>query len=114
MVRVLALFAGWTIRSVCGLVVRDGKTNFFNQPAISLSCDNLQLNQHPLSGLHISWLLDRVDKRASQDLVYDRNAIDLVTQHIGKNMVAGGQEQRLDNLTRRFKLNLLVHNPENG
>lgn len=49
-----------------------------------------------------------INEGASEDLVHDRNTVDLVAEHVGEDVVSWGAKERFDDLLGRLGLDLLV------
>lgn len=98
---------------VSRLEVRHGQTNFLNEPTVRLSGNDLQLNEDTLRRVDIHELHGRVEERAGQDLMHNRNTIDLVTKDVSENVVTRRIEESVNDLVRGLRLNLLVHNAQN-
>lgn len=99
---------------VSGLQVGHRQADFLNQATVSLGSNHLQLDQNALGSIHISGTVRWVNEGAGENLVNNSDAIDLVSEDIGENVVGRGIEQCLDDLPGSFRLDLLVDNPQHS
>lgn len=83
---------GWGVVGVGGWIVGNGQAHFLDETAVRLGGRNLQLDEHALCGLYVTLLVHGVDERAGENLVHDRNTIDLVAKNIVQDMVTWGVE----------------------
>lgn len=68
------------------------QTDFLNETTVSLSGNDLELNEHSLRGLDIDGALIRIDKGAGQDLVHDSDAVNLISQNVCQDVIVGGRK----------------------
>ena len=100
------------VRRIGRLQVGDRQTNLLDQTAISLSGDDLQLNENAFGSLDVTGALSRVHKGAGKDFVHDGNTIDLIAKNVGQDVVSWGVEQSLDDLLGSLRLDFLIDDTE--
>ena len=82
----------WNVRRVLRLEVGNRQAHFFNETTICLRSNDFQLDQNTFRSFEERDLLSRIDEHARQDLVYNRNAVDLIPQDVRQDMVTGRVE----------------------